>query len=664
LNAQERIAELSAQLKEHNYKYYVLDSPSISDYEFDQLLKELGELEEKHPEYRLPDSPTQRVGGTITKEFPTYLHQRPMLSLANSYSQDDMEDFDRQVEKLTGGRAYSYLLEHKFDGVSLSLHYENGLLVRAVTRGDGVQGDEITANARTIRSIPLRLKGEAIPEEVEVRGEVVFFKSEFEEMNARRAEAGEALFKNPRNTASGTLKMQDSAIVASRKLHYFAYQVLSNTRLAETDDQHLKLLEAWGFKLSGGARVVHTVQELFTYLDKWELKRHELDYEIDGIVIKVNEMDLREEMGATAKAPRWAIAYKYKAAEAITRLEQVIYQVGRTGKITPVAELEPVLLAGTTVKRASVHNADEIGRLGLHERDYVRVEKGGEIIPKITSVVLEKREEGAQAVQFPEKCPVCGTPLSRPEGEANHFCPNQKGCAPQIKGRIEHFASRKAMDIDGLGTEIVNQLVDEGLIGEAADLYDLKYEQLIGLERFADLSARNLIQGIEQSKEMPFERVLFALGIRYVGATVAKKLARRMESIDNIAAADEESLKALPDIGERIAQSLVSFFGEPENQELIERLKAAGLQLEGEAREEVSDHLKGKSFVVSGVFSHYERKELKELIEALGGDVKSALSSKTTYLLAGEKAGPSKLSKAEKLGVKILSEEEFREMIV
>lgn len=664
MDAKARIEQLTAELKQHNYNYYILAEPTISDFEFDQLLKELEVLEKDHPELRHPDSPTLRVGGEVTKEFPTFTHIRPMMSLSNSYSKDDIEEFDRQVDKLTGGRAYTYLVEQKFDGASMSLHYEKGLLVRAVTRGDGVQGDEITANAKTIRSIPLRLKGDNYPDSLEVRGEVVIFKSDFEEMNARRAESGEPLYKNPRNTAAGTLRNQDSAIVASRRLRFFAFQVLTDRPFAKTDVELMKLLKEWGFMLSGATAVVKNLTELFLYLDDWDEKRHQLDYEIDGIVIKVNELDLREELGATAKAPRWAIAYKYKAAGALTRLESITYQVGRTGKITPVANLEPVLLAGTTVKRASVHNADEIERLGLHEHDYVRVEKGGEIIPKITSVVLEKREPGSLPVTFITNCPECQTPLVRPEGEVNHYCPNELGCPPQIKGRIEHFASRKALDIDGLGTEIVNQLVEGGLIHNYADLFDLKYEEVLQVERFAELSAQNLIEGIAKSKEKPFEKVLFALGIRYVGATVAKKLARHLKDIDHIMEADAERLQALPDIGGSIAQSLVAFFEVPENREMIERLRDAGLQMAVEEKETFSDVLNGKSFVVSGVFTHYGRTELKALIEGLGGEVKSSLSSKTTYLLAGENAGPSKLSKAEKLGITVLTEDEFRALIV
>ncbi len=664
MTPKEKIAQLTQVLKQHNHSYYVLATPTISDYEFDQLLKELEALEQAHPDLRHPDSPTLRVGGAVTKDFPSFTHLRPMMSLGNSYSKEDLQDFDESVGKLTGDQPFSYILEHKFDGVSLSLHYENGLLVRGVTRGDGVQGDEITENAKTIRTVPLRLRGDNFPAQLEIRGEVVIFKSDFDEMNAKREEEGEALYKNPRNTAAGTLKNQDSAIVASRRLTFFAYEVLTDRPIAKTDAEHFELLQQWGFRLSGHASVQPDIDAVFTYLDEWEIKRHDLDYEIDGIVVKVNELPLRDEMGTTAKAPRWAIAYKYKAADAITRLESIDFQVGRTGKITPVANLSPVLLAGTTVKRASIHNEDEIQRLGLYEGDYVQVEKGGEIIPKITAVVLDKRDPFAQPVQFIQNCPACETALSRPEGEVNYFCPNINGCPPQIKGRIEHFVHRKAMDIDGLGTEIVNQLVDEGLIRNYADLYDLQYEQVVALERFAEQSANKLIEGMQKSKEMPFEKVLFGLGIRYVGATVAKKLARHLKHIDALMEAELEMLKNIPDIGGRIAQSVVDFFAESANREVINRLKAAGLQMAVEEKEAQSDQLSGKSFVISGVFAHYGRTELKNLIESLGGEIKSSLSSKTSYLLAGENAGPSKLSKAEKHEIPILSEDDFSAMIV
>jgi len=663
MSPEERIKALSKELAQHNYNYYVLDKPSISDYDFDMKLKELEGLEEQYPQFQQADSPTLRVGGEITKNFESFQHIRPMLSLNNSYSQEEIGDFDEQVDKLAGGKPYTYLLEHKFDGVSLSLHYENGLLVRGVTRGDGVSGDDITANVKTIRSIPLRLRGEDYPAQLEVRGEVIMPLDAFQRLNEKRAAEGLDLRANPRNTTSGTLKNQDSAIVAERGLVFFAFYLAGEGFDFQTEGENMDWLIKHGFKVSGTHRVVPDKNELFKYLDEWEGKRKALNYEIDGIVIKVNELQLREEIGFTSKAPRWAIAYKYKAEETRTTLESVSFQVGRTGKITPVANLKPVLLAGTTVKRASIHNADEIERLDLHEGDTVTIEKGGEIIPKITSVVVGARLKGAQSIFFLRNCPACNTPLIRKEGDANHYCPNEISCPPQVKGRIIHFASRKAMDIDGLGTEIVNQLVDEGLIRTYADLYKLTYGELIKLERFADLSVQNLLQGIENSKEIPFERVLFGLGIRFVGATVAKKLARHFESIDALSEADEESLVNVPDIGTRIAESVHEFFRNSDNQELVDSLKQSGLQLEVAEKSTRLDILNGKSFVISGVFSNMSRDELKQLIEDCGGDVKSSVSSKTTFLLAGDNAGPSKLTKAEKLNVSIISEAEFMQMI-
>ena len=663
MDPQQRIQQLSEELKQHNYNYYILAQPTISDYEFDQLLKELEQLEAEHPQFRQPDSPTLRVGGTITKDFPSFTHKRPMMSLGNSYSKEDIEEFDQSVQKLTGGRPYTYLLEHKYDGVSLSLHYENGLLVRGVTRGDGVQGDEITANARTIRSVPLRLKGTDFPADLEVRGEVILHRPDFDKLNENLIAVGEEPKKNPRNTAAGTLKLQDSSIVASRNLDFFAYHVLEDSPTTQTDGKNLERLTDWGFKLSGSARICKNLDEVFAYLDQWDIDRTTLTYEIDGIVIKVNELDLRDEMGATAKAPRWAIAYKYKAEGAITRLQSVTYQVGRTGKITPVANLEPVLLAGTTVKRASIHNADEIERLGLYEKDYVKVEKGGEIIPKIIEVAQSKRDPNAEPIHFLTHCPECGTELIKPEGEVNHFCPNVTGCPPQIKGRIIHFASRKAMDIDGLGIEIVNQLVDEGLIQTYADLYDLEYDSVVALERFADLSARNLLEGIEKSKTQPFEKVLFGMGIRYVGQTVAKKITRHLRSLDEIQAADFDTLNNIPDVGGRIAQSLIDHFADPQNVAIAEKLKAAGLNLQAEEKTVANITLNGKLFVVSGVFTSQSRDEIKKMIEDHGGEVKSSVSRKTHYLLVGENAGPSKLEKAQKAGVEILTEEAFYKLI-
>ena len=660
---QQRIQALTDELREHNHRYYVLADPSISDYEYDQKLKELEQLEREHPELRQPDSPTQRVGGVVTKDFLTFRHERPMLSLNNSYSQAEILDWDRQAKALAGDAPFHYLVEHKFDGVSLSAHYEDGLLLRGVTRGDGVQGDDITANVRTIPTVPLRLRGEGWPRRLEVRGEVIMPVDAFQALNQQRVEAGKEPLANPRNTTAGTLKMQDSSVVASRPMIFYAYYLWGEGLDLATDSARMDKLAEWGFKLSGAHRVFSDIEAVCRYLDQWEAQRKSLPYEIDGMVIKVDEVELREEIGYTSKAPRWAIAYKYKAEEAVTRLESVVFQVGRTGKITPVANLTPVSLAGTTVKRASVHNADEIERLGLHQGDFVRVEKGGEIIPKITGVVEEKREPDAQPVRFPQRCPECGTELIRHEGDANHYCPNLEGCGPQVKGRIIHYASRKAMDIEGLGTEIVNQLVEAELVKNYADLYDLDYESVVQLDRFADQSANNLLKGITQSKDIPFERVLFALGIRFVGATVAKKLARHFGQIEALAQASFEELTAVSDIGEQIARSVQEFFSLGTNQQQIERLKAAGVQLEVKEKSRGSNRLTGKSFVISGVFSAVSRDEMKQLIEANGGEVKSSLSSKTSYLLAGENAGPSKLTKAEKLGITVLSEQDFLNLI-
>ncbi|MEM6763790.1 MAG: NAD-dependent DNA ligase LigA [Bacteroidota bacterium] len=663
MKPEERIKHLTEELIQHNYRYYVSAEPTISDYEFDQKLKELEKMEAEYPDLKLPSSPTLRVGGAITKNFPTFQHIRPMMSLGNSYSEEEITDFDQSVKKLTEGQPFTYLVEHKFDGVSLSLHYENGVLVRGVTRGDGVNGDEITNNIKTIRSVPLKLRGQEFPSDVEVRGEVLMHKQDFKALNESREKEGVSLLMNPRNTTAGSLKMQDSSIVAERKLVFYAYQIASEVPGKELDSTHQELLTKWGFKQSGKVQVCDTIEDVLAFLKKEERKRKELPYEIDGIVIKVNELSLRSILGATAKAPRWAIAYKYKAEETITQLESVSYQVGRTGKITPVANLTPVLLAGTTVKRASIHNSEEMERLNLHEGDYVRIEKGGDIIPKITSVVLEKRAADAQPIQFITHCPFCGTELVKEEGEANHFCPNAEGCPPQIKGRIQHFASRKAMDIDGLGAEIVNQLVDEKLIQNYADLYVLTYEDLIQLERFADLSARNLLTGIKESKKKPFNKVLYSLGIRYVGETVAKKLARHFGSIDSLKQADAETLSGVPDIGLRIAESVIHFFEQPENQQIIQSLQQAGLRFSFTGKSPSSGQLNGKSFVISGVFKGYSRDEMKALIENEGGDVKSSLSSKTHYLLAGENAGPSKLTKADKLGIALLTEEELLQLV-
>lgn len=663
MSVKEKILSLVQELKEHNYNYYVLADPTISDSEFDTKLKELDSLEQANPELLQPDSPTQRVGGAITKDFESFTHIRPMQSLGNSYSQEDIAEFDRQVREGVGDHPFTYILEHKFDGVSLSVHYENGILVRGVTRGDGVQGDDITANAKTIGSVPLKLRGDSWPQSLEVRGEVVMPLKSFAGLNEQREKEGLALLMNPRNTTAGTLKMQDSAVVAGRDLVYYAFYLEMDGKSVPTDGEAMRLLQEWGFLTSGSGKIAKNLKEVIEYLDEWEVKRKTLPYEIDGIVLKVNELQFREELGSTAKAPKWAMAYKYKAEAAVTKLESVSYQVGRTGKVTPVANLAPVLLAGTTVKRASIHNADEIARLDLHEGDTVAVEKGGEIIPKITHVIEDKRSPDAVKILFPTQCPDCGTELVREEGDVNHYCPNVDGCPPQVKGRILHFTSRRALDIGGLGTEIVNQLVDEQLIRNYADLYDLTFEKVVGLERFAELSARNLVEGIDASKEIPFPRVLFGLGIRHVGETVAKKLAKHYGSIHDLMAATEEELIAISDIGGRIAQSIIEFFKDDEHQLWVKRLQQAGVMLELTEKTITTDQLNGKSFVISGVFQNYGRDEIKAIVERMGGEIKSSVSSKTTYLLAGDSAGPSKVQKAEKLGVTVLEEQDFIKMI-
>lgn len=662
--AEQRINQLTTELNAHNHRYYVLATPVISDREFDGLLRELQDLEAAWPDLKRPDSPTARVGGDISKEFPSFTHVRPMLSLQNTYSREEVEDWHKQIVKLLDGQEFTYLVQHKFDGVSLSLHYDDGVLVRGVTRGDGVQGDDITTNAKTIKTVPLSLDAGNIPANFEVRGEVLMHKKEFDALNAERVRNGEAALMNPRNSTAGTLKIQDSAIVASRPLVFYAYWMGAETALPNMDSAQQELLAEWGFKANKHVRRCKDIDEVFSFIGTWEEKRHDLPYEIDGIVIKVNEVPLREILGRTSKFPRWAIAFKYEAEQAETVLNEVTYQVGRTGTVTPVANLEPVLLAGTIVKRASLYNADEIERLGLHEGDAVKVAKGGEIIPKVLEVVTSKRQAGAQPVHFPVNCPACGTPLQKNEGEVNYFCPNSETCPPQVKGRIEHYAARKAMDIDGLGTEIISQLVDAELIRSYGDLYDLTYEQVVALDRFAEKSAQNLIDGIAKSQAVPYHKVLFALGIRYVGETVAKKLTKRFNHIDQLMAATQEEIEAVHEIGGRIAESVVSWFENEANQNLIARLKAAGLQFEvAEEEKAVSAKLEGMSFVVSGTFEHFSRTDLKKSIEANGGQVKGSVSSKTDYLIAGSEAGSSKLEKAEKNKVKVITEEAYMEMI-
>jgi DNA ligase (NAD+) len=663
--AKKKIEDLSRQINHHNDLYYQKNTPEISDYEFDQLLEQLIQLENQFPELRLPDSPSQRVGGTITKEFATVVHQYPMLSLGNTYSPEELIDFDGRVAKGLEGDAYEYFCELKFDGVSISLIYENGLLAKAVTRGDGVRGDDVTANVKTIRTLPLAIKHKNIPARFEVRGEIFLPREVFKQLNKEREDIGEETYANARNTAAGTVKMQDSAEVAKRKLDCYVYYLLGEDIDIETQEDGIHKLEAWGFTVSPTYKKCKDIHAALAYINHWENRRSELPVDTDGVVIKVNSIEQQERLGFTAKSPRWAIAYKYKAESIRTRLNGITYQVGRTGAVTPVAELEPVFLAGTTVKRATLHNANEIARLDLRIGDFVFVEKGGEIIPKVTGVDLQNRQPSLKPLHYISRCPECDTPLVRKEGEANHYCPNESGCPPQIKGRIEHFIQRKAMDIDSLGEQTIRQLYERGLVKTPADLYDLTKADLLKLEKVKDKSAQNMLDGIEQSKGQPFENVLFAIGIRYVGKTVAEKLARHFKNIDALAAATYEQLLEAPEVGEKIAQSVKAFFDDKGHRQEIDRLRKAGLKLEVEQTQlkPLSNTLEGKSFVVSGVFENYEREQLKEVIIAHGGKVLSSVSGKLDYLLAGENMGPAKKEKAGQLGVKIISEKEFEKMI-
>jgi DNA ligase (NAD+) len=663
MNIEHQITALRNELRDHNYKYYVLDQPSISDYEFDQKLKQLQELEKAHPEFYDPNSPTLRVGGEITKNFETVPHTFRMYSLDNSYSKEDLEDWEKRIEKTVEGKV-EFTCELKYDGASISLTYENGQLIKAVTRGDGFQGDDVTANVKTIRSVPLQLKGD-YPPLFDIRGEIVLPFEGFAKMNAERVEAGEEPYRNPRNTASGSLKLQDSAEVAKRPLDCLLYSIVGEKLPFKTQFEGLEKARHWGFKVPNAAKLAKNLDEVLEFVNYWDVHRHELPYETDGVVVKVNNLQQQEELGYTAKSPRWAMAFKFKAEQVSTVLRQITYQVGRTGAITPVANLEPVELAGTIVKRASLHNADQIEKLDIREGDTVFVEKGGEIIPKIIGVDFTQRDSDSQPTAYITHCPECGTPLVRTEGEAQHYCPNAEGCPPQIIGRIQHFISRKAMDIEGLGGETVALLVNNGLINNYADLYLLKEEQIVPLERMAQKSAENMIKGIEASKEIPFERVLFALGIRYVGETVAKKLAKHYKTIDNLRNASEEELTTVDEVGERIAQSVVSFFASEENRAIIQRLKSYGIQLEISAEKlaNQTNVLLGATFVVSGVFTRVSRDELKKLIEDNGGKVSGSISSKTNYVVAGDNMGPSKKTKAESLGVPIITEDDFLEMI-
>ncbi len=659
MNTQQKIQSLRDELRQHNYNYYILDNATISDYEFDIKLKELQALEEQFPEFFDANSPTQRVGGAITKNFKTTVHDFRMYSLDNSYSKEDLLDWETRIKKMVDGDV-EYTCELKYDGASMNLTYENGKLIRAVTRGDGVQGDEVTANVKTINTVPLQLKGD-YPERFDIRGEIVLPIEGFLKMNEERIANDEDPYRNPRNTASGSLKLQDSAEAAKRPLECLLYSIKGNKLNISTQFEGLEKARSWGFKVPNEAKLVNSIDDVIAYINYWDEHRHNLPYEIDGVVVKVNNLYQQDELGFTAKAPRWAMAYKFKAEQVSTRLNEITYQVGRTGAITPVANLEPVQLAGTIVKRASLHNADQIEKLDIRERDEVFVEKGGEIIPKIIAVDLTKRPEDSQATQYITHCPECDTLLERIEGEAKHYCSNYYGCPPQVIGRIQHYISRKAMDIEGLGGETVALLVKEGLITDYSDLYELTVEQVIPLERMAEKSAENLVKGIGESKQIPFERVLFALGIRYVGETVAKKLAKHYKSIDALMFASIFDLITVDEIGERIAESVVEFFSSEENKRIIERLKSFGVQLEISAEKlaNQTEKLKGLSIVVSGVFETISRNDLKKLIEDNGGKVSSSISSKTGYVVAGDKMGPSKRTKAEDLNIPILSELDF-----
>lgn len=664
MEIRQQIEALRKELREHNHNYYVLDNPTISDYEFDMKLKELQALEEQYPEFKDPSSPTMRVGGMVTKNFETIVHEHRMYSLDNSYSRDELLDWEKRIQRILGDVEVAYTCELKYDGASINLTYEDGQLLRAVTRGDGFQGDEVTTNIKTIRSIPLKLQGDH-PPKFEIRGEIVLPLDGFARMNEERITNGEDPYMNPRNTASGSLKLQDSSLVAQRPLECLLYGVVGNGLGVKSQFEMLEKARSWGFKVPSIAKLCTSTEEVMDFVAHWDKHRHDLPYETDGVVVKVNSLRYQEELGYTAKAPRWALAYKFKAERVVTVLNRITYQVGRTGAITPVANLRPVLLAGTTVKRASLHNADQIAKLDVREGDTVFVEKGGEIIPKIVGVDDTKRRPDSQPTKYIDHCPECNTPLVRQDGEAQHFCPNDTGCPPQITGRIQHFISRKALDIEGLGAETVELLFKEGLIANYADLYTLTRGQLLPLERMAEKSAENLIKGVAASVAIPFERVLFALGIRYVGETVARKLAKAYKNMDALMQASKEELTAVDEIGERIADSLVSFFANEKNREIIDRLKAYGLQfsLSESQLENQTEKLRGYTFVVSGVFEKLSRTELKKYIEDNGGRVSSSISSKTSYVVAGDQMGPSKKTKAEGLGVPIISEDEFLAML-
>jgi DNA ligase (NAD+) len=662
MSPKERIEQLSEELHHHNYLYYVKDEPEISDYEFDQKLKTLEKLENDYPQYADENSPTKRVGGQITKNFETVQHNERMYSLSNSYSKEDLNDWLKRIKKSISDNI-SFTCELKYDGASINISYEDGEFKRAVTRGDGYQGDDVSHNVRTINSIPLKVHSNSLPLKFDVRGEIVLPFEGFSKMNAERVENGLEPYANPRNTASGSLKLQDSSEVAKRPLECLIYGVQSDDLSLNTQYEALKELRSCNFNVPKDIKLCNSLDEVFEFIDFWDKERHNLPYETDGVVVKVNAFNQQKTLGHTSKSPRWAMAYKFKAEEVKTKLNKITYQVGRTGAITPVANLEPVLISGTTVKRASLHNADQIEKLDVREGDTVYVEKGGEIIPKITGVDFSQRNPDSSPTIYIKQCPECKTELIKNEGEAVHFCPNSDSCPPQVTGRIQHFISRKAMDIEGLGGETVALLVNEGLINDYADLYTLKKDQVLDLERMAEKSAQNLIDGIENSKKQPFEKVLFALGIRYVGETVAKTLAKDLKTIDEIIKADFERLISISEIGERIADSVLKFFKSPTNVEIITRLKSYGLNFKIEEQEQDSSKLEGLKFIISGVFEKYDRKELKKLIEDNGGKNLSSLSKNTDYLIAGENMGPSKKEKAEKLNIPVINEYEFEKMI-
>jgi len=661
--ARERIEKLRTEINDHNHRYYVLNQPEISDFEYDLLINELETLEKKFPGLITEDSPTRRIGSDVTKEFVQYEHKYPMLSLGNTYSEEEIREFDNRVRKAVNSEV-EYVCELKFDGASISITYHNGLIQRAVTRGDGIKGDDVTPNIKTIRDIPVRIDKNIVPEEFVVRGEIILTRSVFDRLNEERAADGVQLFANPRNAAAGTLKLLDPKIVASRSLDCFFYFILGEDLPFDNHFDNMKLAFEWGFKVPDSIRLCRNIVEVMEFINHWDTARRNLPYDIDGVVIKVNSLTFQSELGYTAKSPRWAIAFKFKAERVSTRLLSVAFQVGRTGNITPVANLEPVLLAGTTVKRASLHNEDQINLLDLHINDTVFIEKGGEIIPKIVGVDLTNRANGSSKVNFISYCPECGTLLIKNEGEANHYCPNYLHCPPQIKGRIEHFVSRKAMNIDGLGEETVDLLFSKGLISNIADLYELKKENLVPLERLGEKSAANIIKSVNDSLNAPYHTVLFALGIRHVGETVAKTLAKKFRTIDELIAADAEQLTAVNEIGPKIAGSIIAYFEDEENKEIIRRLKSRGIRFsEGTTGSALSDKLNGRIIVISGVFNKHTRDEYKEIIEKNGGKNSSSISANTSFILAGENMGPAKKERALDLEVDIMNEEEFLKLI-